>query len=597
MKRTRPSWLHGSLTLLFGMFFLTACSEKIVNADPGIEQTSTTSNSNESMENQETKLLNVRTWPSTATQPNFPEDNLNLKKTGICMSGGGTRAMVCAVGQLKALSELGLMDDIGYISCVSGGSWASVPFTYYTKGAANDQELLGTIIPPNQLTLHGMKTLTPGFLAGSANNRFLGNLIRDIGDTPPDEIWIKCVGDSYMKQYGLYGANTPKYFSYDWATVRDICARNPSLQASDFAVVRSGKNDIHRPYLVVNGSVSGMLKNAPFDNPEPLSVFNYTPLGIGAFVPLRPTFRSTTGEVHTGAIGGGFIEPFAFGAVAPQTAPTACVPNNAMINCLSLRMPEKSFTIIDATGTSSSAYMATFTSWKHLGYDLKDLSQQENYWQIPKIGEPLPEGETYMFGDGGNLENLGAITLLQRNVNKLIVFVNTDTKLNEKYDLTTYPIPTAKDVSLDILTLFGVDSEGLGDMYQNQVFAESDFRGVMKQFVEAKKNGHSIIAQSSHTTLQNDWWGIPAGRKVDVIWVYNDNVEDYLKQLEWEIRDQITLMNGRPDFHDFPNYKTVDEVFGKLVELTPQQINLLYQFSAWNVYSNPDRFKNFLLNE
>lgn len=590
---TPRSILSGFTALFIGFFILSSCSQKTLPINPtDVDiQNEILDNDKETSDNQKENgaMLNARIWSSTSSPLTFPEDKLNLNKTGICMSGGGTRAMVCAVGQLKGLVKLGLIDNVGYISCVSGGSWASVPFTYYTEGAVDDNQLLGTIVPPGELTLNGMKTLEPGFLAGAANAPLLGNMLRDLRTTAPEDLWIKGVSKSYMQQYGLYTEGAPKYFSYDWGTVREICGRNTSLRPSDFVVVRNGKNDVHRPYLVVNSSISGQFNNAPFDKPEPLSVFNYTPLGVGAAVPLNPTFRSQSGEVNTGNIGGGFIEPFAFGAVAPSSEPIDC-KNDALSKCVTLQVPSSRYTIADASGTSSSAYVATFTASKIFGHELRDMSPQEQYWKVPSQGEPLPTSENYMFGDGGNLENLGAITLIQRKVNKLIIFVNTDRKLNEKYDIFTNPTPTAKDVSSDILTLFGIVAKGSEDMYQNHIFPESDLNDMMAQFVEAKKNGHSVIAQTSHLTLKNDWWGIPANQKVDIVWVYNDNANDYLDQLEWEIKDQIKDLDGEPDFKHFPNYNTIGEKTGKLVELSPEQINLLYQFSAWTVYSNPEKF-------
>lgn len=584
--------LKGFSVLLTAGTLLTSCSQSTVPVKPDVV-TEVEEAVEEATNEEEMATLQVKAWPSTSESGSltFPEDALNLRKTGICMSGGGTRAMVCAVGQLKGLVKIGLLDDVGYISCVSGGSWASVPFTYYKEGAIDDEVLLGTIIPPGELTLEGLKMLEPGFLAGAASAPLLGNMLRDIGSTSHDELWIRGVGQSYMKEYGLYNDNgTQKYFSYDWATVRDICSRNPSLQTIDFVVVNSGKEYVHRPYLVVNSSVSGLYANSPFEDPEPLSVFNYTPLGVGAASAVDPIFRSRKGgEVHTGHIGG-FIEPFAFGANVPTSLPVTCPKGSSVYNCLTLQAPATPFGIADASGTSSSAYVSTLTASKILGHTLSDLSPRQEYWKVPTIGGTLPTSGDRMFGDGGNLENLGAITLMQRNVNKLVIFVNTNTKFNHKYDTIKNPTPTAKDVSSDILTLFGVIAKGSEDMYQNQVFPESDLDDLMAQLVKAKTHGHSLIAQTSHTTVKNDWWGIPAGRQVDIVWVYNDNADDYLDQLEWEIRDQIKDLGGAPDFPHFPNYKTVMENTGRLVELSAQQINLLYQFSAWTVYSNPSKF-------
>ena len=95
----------------------------------------------------------VLAWDKAKSPREFPEVSLHLPSTGVCFFGGGTRAMNCAIGQMKGLQELGLWEDIGYISAVSGGSWASTIFTYYRDGAKNDTELLGTIIPPNEITL------------------------------------------------------------------------------------------------------------------------------------------------------------------------------------------------------------------------------------------------------------------------------------------------------------------------------------------------------------------------------------------------------------------------------------------------------------
>jgi hypothetical protein len=59
--------------------------------------------------------------------------------------------------------------------------------------------------------------------------------------------------------------------------------------------------------------------------------------------------------------------------------------------------------------------------------------------------------------------------------------------------------------------------------------------------------------------------------------------------LKGDIRDEMEFEDVG-DFAHFPRYDTGDEYFLRLVKLSPEQINLIYQFSAWNVYSNPDQF-------
>src|SRR5271166_6536685 len=75
----------------------------------------------------------------------------------VCFSGGGSRALTCALGQLSALSsptgpnQESLLQNFSFISSVSGGSWASVLYTFLPPGFS-DAEFL--ISPPRQLPLH-----------------------------------------------------------------------------------------------------------------------------------------------------------------------------------------------------------------------------------------------------------------------------------------------------------------------------------------------------------------------------------------------------------------------------------------------------------
>src|SRR5262245_43778507 len=49
---------------------------------------------------------------------------------GIAFSGGGTRSASATVGQLRGLEQNGWLARVRYMTAVSGGSWAAVPYTY-----------------------------------------------------------------------------------------------------------------------------------------------------------------------------------------------------------------------------------------------------------------------------------------------------------------------------------------------------------------------------------------------------------------------------------------------------------------------------------
>jgi hypothetical protein len=57
-------------------------------------------------------------------------------KSAVCFSGGGLRSFIASIGYLAALEDLGLMDEIGYTTGVSGGSWATVLYSYYKRCVA-----------------------------------------------------------------------------------------------------------------------------------------------------------------------------------------------------------------------------------------------------------------------------------------------------------------------------------------------------------------------------------------------------------------------------------------------------------------------------
>ncbi len=90
------------------------------------------------------EVLHARLWVSQGKVYTFPEQAHGTQPTtGVCLSGGGTRALSAGMGQLRALDQLGLLENTQYLSCVSGGAWLGTAFTYYERGAKNDAEFLG----------------------------------------------------------------------------------------------------------------------------------------------------------------------------------------------------------------------------------------------------------------------------------------------------------------------------------------------------------------------------------------------------------------------------------------------------------------------
>jgi hypothetical protein len=98
-----------------------------------------------------TETINFKAWQSSKAYPepnDFPELHeesvLSRPNTAIAFTGGGSRSFLASIGYLAGLNELGLIPNIRYISGISGGSWATLTFTY--------SQLV--IPPPSLLLLH-----------------------------------------------------------------------------------------------------------------------------------------------------------------------------------------------------------------------------------------------------------------------------------------------------------------------------------------------------------------------------------------------------------------------------------------------------------
>ena len=72
-------------------------------------------------------------------------------KLGVCISGGGSRSMALARGQMAVLREYGIEEQIADLSLVSGDAWFGV--SYYSS-QLEDEQILGELVSnPEDLTL------------------------------------------------------------------------------------------------------------------------------------------------------------------------------------------------------------------------------------------------------------------------------------------------------------------------------------------------------------------------------------------------------------------------------------------------------------
>jgi hypothetical protein len=547
---------------------------------------------------------------------------------GICLSGGGSRALTCALGQLSALNGMTLpggqpiLGPSQYISSVSGGSWASVLYTFLpqTINGTNvtDADFLMQPVAPGSLTKGDPGNNAPGnvsymgpYCLGLGPQQFslanIGVFLKTLMDAEFFAnsaqwgwFWIAGIGEILLKPFALYSATYSAsgpfvqpslMFSLSVDQVnQSIAKNNPRLGPTDFYLARTG-----RPQLIVN---TNLLESYRLENTPQVPV-QATP--IATSVPGRSTDGTVTG--------GGGVESFGFTSIlngaggASGTASIATTRNYSLCDiagCSSaffagillqliddgvqdivgelvnylINELDWSKILADLVGAALTIALESFTS------NAADVIPQYNYWPEGQVSNP--SNKTLGFSDGGNFDNSGILGLLaQTDANRIIAFVNTETPLRG----------TATNLTLDssVGLLFGQGGAGSGDLVGVQVFdnTKGEFAALQAGLYNASCGGGPTLGKSTAAflqkglvTIENTVANIVGGRVVDVLWVYNNPVSDWQSAITDQglITDLGDVSTAGAPLWNFPNYYT-----GAQVYLGVEAVNMLAQLSAWNV--------------
>jgi hypothetical protein len=332
---------------------------------------------------------------------------------GVCLSGGGSRALSSGMGQLRALAHLqldgqSLLSQTKAVSTVSGGSWLGVTFEYLiaTSDAAYLNEYVGD---PGRLVITAAPGHSPAETLDELPEGNIGNavdsdlfsvpalaveayILYKYFQTPPDFLWQALMGLHILAPYGLYlpdetnGMLPRSLFSWDEATLQSqVTGPNPELAGETAHLVAHGPGNGRRPFLICN---TAMFLNEPDTAVRSLAPVQSTPFLTG--IVGSPAGTDANGRPP----GGGGVTSFAF-----SSNPTGVQGTGVTVS------QTRQLALVDIVGASSAAFADALQNqiaiWEQDPKQFFDLliELSDDIWDWLKhhLGEDdLPEAESFL---------------------------------------------------------------------------------------------------------------------------------------------------------------------------------------------------------
>jgi hypothetical protein len=462
------------------------------------------------------------------------------------------------MGQVRNLLGSSFWNQVGAISCVSGGSWFGSIFSFADATNYPDSELLGPAIDPSELywgTSNDTNAANVNYVPQNRlaygltliNNLYILELLGllKLMGTPNEKLYSRALGWGLLENFGLDGP---------WSTTP----------------VRP-----NRPFFIANGSYAtniGLYQR--------LWQFEYTQQYVGtpqSIVPATMQLR------HMPA-----AQQARFPALPKSVAPVA---GNGWVDVAGFDSTSPQIGGRQATVTPPYSYSDWFHDWTFSLSDVIGSSGAAPGSFLDVLGVPVlfPEFYTWPLGtgatppavcssivDGGDLENTGIVALLRRRYPLILAFVNSEVVFGQT---GTYPLGIDPCVS----ALFGKTMvPPLGQSVQ--VFDASLFAPLMQALGNMNNLTGVPWALSELPVLPGNPFGIPAYTP-NILWLYNGRSKSWVDEItdptvRW-VATQPPATGSLPWLSTvFQNPSDIPDI-PELLMYTPWQVNLLANMWSW----------------
>jgi hypothetical protein len=567
-----------------------------------------------------------RYWPIPTTGcrmmdvPCFPETDLlpDGPSLGVAFSGGGTRSATMVLGQLRGLRKIGVLDQVRYVSAISGGAWASVPFVYtkstldtflgpfqvLTPDLPDDRKReflqqpageLGRAIVNSSLTAGSIQEVA-GDLATTFSNKLGDDLWTALTSTlngatrrEPDRLnktYTRLIGRTFIDPLIDPGTDASKrLFSWNVLTVEDTSLVSQGQLGQDLVVAGP-----RRPFLIAGGTVIVARRDSAYPLLMPIE---YTPMYVGIRHRFSPRF------------GGIYVSPWMY-----DTTEIGDVRDEDANHFLSVRRDEKrSFTLGDVAASTGAAPQLALVLGTFVPASFRDRVQRfsEAFPALRHVTLNNGPGRNIVteeigHGDGGFGDNTGIMALLARGVKNVLVFDNTPTKFVENND--------------DIKSLFFPvgPPDSSGNKTLNRVFWCSDqkrdgcaatdtgtyYKTLVDALVARRDAGMAqVYCGGPWKVRANDHYGIAAIEPgVNICWFYTSPSAKWEQTLPPQFLNMIRGVDKTKEgqhFDNFPWLATFGQNKTHVIQLTTPQVNLLSNLTAWIVSDEERAIRDTLL--
>ncbi len=525
-------------------------------------------------------------------EPPFPErDRLKLRTddVGLAFSGGGTRSATATLGELRGMNQNGWLGRVRYVSAVSGGAWAAIPFAYSALGLT---ELLGTtedvhatappfnpddfLKKPNgalakaiaESSLTASAFLEAGTIAAQFNlsklssDKFHLQTFLDLANhfrREPgrmDKTYTRLIGRAFIDKLIEPGKSTSdQLFSWDAASLGGMPA-DAIVQLGSISLAHTD-----RPFLIAGGTA---VYRKPGDKAFPqLMPVEYTSMYVGVRQQFDPGF------------GGSYIEPWAYDPEEIGASPEAN-PADARTGLVRVTFnPSRRFTLADvAASTGAAPELLTITGGpvpeQYQSYIQQGAQVFPAFRHVSVRSATSASATTDVVphADGGASDNLGVMPLLARQTTNVLVFINTNNRYaSTNDDLRSLFIPIGPPTAD-------------GDKRHNVVFGPPDgnqdlYDRVIKGLNDAQQQQRPLVFCDTNWEVHaNQHYNIRGYKNLNICFVYNAAVPLWTNALPPPLKEAVARSG------DFPWFATFGQNKPHLIQLKPDQVNLLANLMA-----------------